>query len=91
MSRKNKTERHRLLELACVDFGGQTAVAKALGVSQGLVNQWVDGRTRITEKRAMEIVHVLDEKLGCERAGRLRPDHLCPDSKWHTVQPHHQH
>lgn len=85
MSRKIISKRHRLLELACVDFGGQTAVAKALGLSQGLVNQWVDGRTRITEKRAMEIVHVLDEKLGGARAGRLRPEDLCPTAKWHTV------
>ena len=69
-----------------MDFGGQTAVAKALGVSQGLVNQWVDGRTRITEKRAMEIVDVLDSRLGCERAGRLRPEDLCPNAKWHTLR-----
>lgn len=34
----------------------QEDFAKALGVSQGLVWQWIDGRTKITVDRAREIV-----------------------------------
>lgn len=33
----------------------QAAFAKQLGVSQGLVSQWIRGRTAITAKRAIEI------------------------------------
>lgn len=35
--------------------GGQTAFARRLGVSQGLVWQWLNGRTRITPDKAKEI------------------------------------
>lgn len=35
--------------------GGQTEFARKLGVSQGLVWQWLDGRTRVTAERAVEI------------------------------------
>lgn len=33
----------------------QASFAKQLGVSQGLVSQWIRGRTAITAKRAIEI------------------------------------
>ncbi|MEX3628444.1 MAG: YdaS family helix-turn-helix protein [Burkholderia sp.] len=33
----------------------QTDLAHRLGVTQGLVHQWVTGKTRITAERAVEI------------------------------------
>lgn len=62
------------LEKACFDFGGQNAVAKALGVSQGLVNQWIHGRTRITAERALHLVELFEF--------RVNPEDLCPDARW---------
>jgi DNA-binding transcriptional regulator YdaS (Cro superfamily) len=55
----------------------QEQFAKQLGVSQGLVWQWLDGRTRITAERAVEI----EEKTAGEVTRRdLRPD-LYPPSE----------
>lgn len=54
----------------------QEAFAKLLGVSQGLVWQWIDGRTRVTAERAIDI----EEKTGGEvTKHELRPD-LYPDA-----------
>lgn len=53
----------------------QEAFAKQIGVSQGLVWQWLDGRTRITAERAIEI----DEKTNGEiTKADLRPDIFGP-------------
>lgn len=55
----------------------QEAFAKSIGVSQGLVWQWLDGRTRITAERAIEI----EKKTGGAITRRdLRPD-LYPDER----------
>lgn len=49
----------------------QEQFAKQIGVSQGLIWQWLDGRTRITAERAKDI----EEKTGGEiRRHDLRPD-----------------
>lgn len=49
----------------------QQDFADAIGVSQGLVWQWLDGRTRVTAERAIEI----EEKTGREVSRHeLRPD-----------------
>lgn len=49
----------------------QEEFGKLIGVSQGLVWQWLEGRTRITAERAKEI----DEKTGGEVSKHeLRPD-----------------
>ncbi len=39
---------------------GQTGAAEILGVSQGLVWQWLNGKTRVTAERAIDI----EEKSG---------------------------
>lgn len=55
--------------------GGQTEVAKLLGVSQGLVWQWLCGRTRVTAERAIEI----EKKTGDQVTRHdLRPDIFGP-------------
>lgn len=51
--------------------GGQTAVARRLGVSQGLVWQWINGKTRITPERAKDIEAKTD---GVITRHDLRPD-----------------
>lgn len=49
----------------------QTEFAKRLGVSQGLVWQWMNGRTRVTPEKAAEI----ERKTKGEVTRReLRPD-----------------
>ncbi len=56
--------------LAAKDLS-QEEFAKQIGVSQGLVWQWIGGRTRITAERAVEI----EEKTHGEiRRHELRPD-----------------
>lgn len=55
--------------------GGQTDFARKLGVTQGLVWQWLNGETRVTAERAIEI----DKFTGglVDRA-TLRPDIFGP-------------
>ena len=67
------------LERAIVDYGGQLAVAKALGVTQGAVSQWTLGRTRITAERALELIGLFNNP-------NLHPSALCPDAKWDALQ-----
>lgn len=65
------------LETYCNEHG-QTSLAVALGVTQGLVWQWLNGRTRITAEKAIEI-----EKATRGQVSRrdLRPDlYSDPDS-----------
>lgn len=50
---------------------GQSEFARRLGVSQGLVWQWVNGRTRITAERAVQIESVT--------AGEITRHDLRPD------------
>lgn len=49
----------------------QTEFAKRLGVSQGLINQWLTGKTKITAERAVAIEHETGGKI---RRHELRPD-----------------
>lgn len=49
----------------------QAALARRLGVTQGLVHQWVSGKTRITAERAIEIENVTGGQV---RRYELRPD-----------------
>jgi DNA-binding transcriptional regulator YdaS (Cro superfamily) len=49
----------------------QVALAKRLGVSQGLVWQWRTGRTRITAERAVQIETATE---GAISRAELRPD-----------------
>ena len=60
--------------------GGQTKFAEVIGVSQGLVWQWINGKTRITAERCLEIEQKTAGKLSRRD---LRPDlfELPPHSK----------
>lgn len=49
----------------------QEQFAKRIGVSQGLVWQWLEGRTRITAERAIEIEEKTDRQI---MRNDLRPD-----------------
>lgn len=49
----------------------QTDLAHRLGVTQGLVHQWVTGKTRITAERAIEIEKATDGQVTRQE---LRPE-----------------
>jgi len=49
----------------------QTKMAARLGVSQGLIHQWLKGITRITAERCVQIEGVTN---GAVRRHELRPD-----------------
>ena len=49
----------------------QTSFAERMGVTQGLVHQWLSGRTRITAERARQIEKVTRGKV---KSRELRPD-----------------
>lgn len=49
----------------------QTALAKRLGVSQGMIWQWANERSRITAERAIQIEIATDGKVTVEE---MRPD-----------------
>jgi DNA-binding transcriptional regulator YdaS (Cro superfamily) len=49
----------------------QTSFAELMGVTQGLVHQWLSGRTRITAERAKQIEKVTRGKV---KSRDLRPD-----------------
>lgn len=55
-------------------LGGQTALAKEVGVTQGLVWQWLNNIRPIAPERAVDI----------ERAtkGQVTRRDLCPDFPW---------
>lgn len=50
---------------------GQSNTARQLGVSQGLVWQWLHGKTRVTAERALQIEAVTG---GVVTRSDLRPD-----------------
>lgn len=56
---------------ACVRIGGQSSMARCLGVSSPTVNQWVKGIRQIPAERCPEIEKVT---LGAVRCEDLRPD-----------------
>lgn len=49
----------------------QAALARALGVTPGAVNQWVSGETKLTAERCIQIE---EATLGQVRCEDLRPD-----------------
>jgi DNA-binding transcriptional regulator YdaS (Cro superfamily) len=49
----------------------QGDLAKALGVSQGLVSQWLSGATSVTAERAVQIEQITGGKV---KRQELRPD-----------------
>jgi DNA-binding transcriptional regulator YdaS (Cro superfamily) len=67
----DKTPIQRAVEAA----GGQTALAKKLGVSQGLIWQWCDGRLKVPAERVLAVVNAADAAVTpCD----LRPDIFGP-------------
>lgn len=53
------------------DKSSQSALARKLNVSQGLIYQWLNGITRITGERAVQIEMATDGDVTREE---LRPD-----------------
>lgn len=51
--------------------GGQTEFARRLGVTQGLVWQWLEGKTKVTPVKAKLIEELTD---GAVSRHELRPD-----------------
>lgn len=49
----------------------QVDLARALGVTQGAVNQWASGATRVAAARCIAIERATDRAVTCEE---LRPD-----------------
>lgn len=56
----------------------QQKLADELGVSQGLISQYLKGRTAMSAERAMEIEALTQ--------GLIRARELRPDLPWPTVQ-----
>jgi DNA-binding transcriptional regulator YdaS (Cro superfamily) len=63
------------IERAVTALGGQTALARAIGVTQGLVWQWARQGRLIPVARAISIEEAT--------AGRVRVEDLRPDVTWH--------
>jgi len=61
---------------------GQAEFARSLGVTQGLVSQWVNQTTRITAERAVQIHQVHGVPLS-----DIRPDLWSPDISSSAEQP----
>lgn len=76
MSTKEKDHftRHTEFERLCIDFGGQMAMAKALGVTQGAVSQWIRGEKTISPKMVLHIVKLV--------GFTVPPESLNPDFPW---------
>lgn len=51
--------------------GGQTALAKKLGVTPPTVHQWVSGARQVPAERCPDIEALVDGQVTCEQ---LRPD-----------------
>lgn len=49
----------------------QSALAEKLGVSQGLIHQWISGKTRITAERAIDVEEKTNKQITRQD---LRPD-----------------
>lgn len=70
----NKTAIQKAVEAA----GGQTALAKLIGVSQGLVWQWCDGRLAVRAEHCASIERVVGGEVS---RYDLRPDVFGPAPK----------
>ncbi|CDG13195.1 phage protein [Serratia marcescens subsp. marcescens Db11] len=60
-----------VLKQACIDLGGQAAMARLLGVSAPTINQWINGIRQIPAERCPEIEKATSGAVTCEQ---LRPD-----------------
>jgi DNA-binding transcriptional regulator YdaS (Cro superfamily) len=80
MSTKEKDHftRHTEFERLCIDFGGQMAMAKALGVTQGAVSQWIRGEKTISPKMALRIIELVGHTI--------TPEMLNPDFPWEIAR-----
>lgn len=63
---------------------GQTGAARILGVSQGLVWQWLNGETKVTAERAIDIE---GKTAGAITRHDLRPDIFGPAPNGSTRAP----
>ena len=59
------------LSRACGLVGGQAELARLLGVSSPVVNQWVKGKRPIPLDRCVDIERMTSGRVTCEQ---LRPD-----------------
>lgn len=59
------------IDRAIAAAGGQSALAKQLGISQAMVSHWLTGRKAITPERAKQIE---DATGGLVKRHELRPD-----------------
>lgn len=77
MTNENRNAILRPMELKTYieQNGGQTAFARTLDVSQGLVWQWLSGKTRITGERAIQIEEATRQAV---TRAELRPDLFGP-------------
>lgn len=59
------------ITLAVKTLGGQSATSRLLNVSQGLVWQWVHGKSNVPEKYCLKIHKLTNGEVTCKD---LRPD-----------------
>lgn len=62
--------KNSLIDEVIKEFGGQENLAKSLGIKQGAVSQWLNGKTNMRERYALKI-----EKL---THGKFRAVDFCP-------------
>lgn len=70
-----KTHVHPLVE-AAQKFGSEAALARALGVSRGALNQWKKEGREVPAEHAPEI----------ERLTGVRCERLCPSVRWFVIR-----
>ncbi len=85
MERIHRTSREAL-QAGCSELGGQSQLARHLGVTPGSVNQWFTGDRQIPAARCIQVERATSGAVTCEE---LRPDVSwvrIPDAAW----PHPQ-
>jgi len=70
------------LERACEIVGSQAALAKALGVTPAVINQWLKGRRPIPPRHCPEIEGLTSGEVRCED--------LCPEVDWAAIRSSNQ-
>lgn len=63
---------------ACEILGGQSAMAEALNVSAGAVNQWVKGKKPFPDGRAPTVERLTDREVKAEE--------LAPHVEWYVIE-----
>lgn len=63
---------------ACAIFGSQLALAENLGVTPGVVSQWVKGARPVPPRHCPKIERLTDGVVRCEE--------LCPDVDWGLIR-----